>query len=61
MTDPNINDMADAMMQVRIMLGPMHDFLLGEVTYFENQGFTSEQARHMAYTEYCRIILQAPS
>lgn len=56
--DKTTNDLAQAMMQVRAMLEPMHEFLVGEVAYFEAQGFTPVQAHDMAAAEYCRLLLQ---
>lgn len=49
--------MSEALMSLRVMMEPMHEFLIGEVAYFEGQGFTSEQARMMACAEYSRVVL----
>jgi hypothetical protein len=35
-----------------------NEFPLGEVVYFQAQGFTDEQARDMAAAEYRRLVLQ---
>lgn len=55
--DRATRDLAHGMMQLREMLEPMHEFLLGEVAYFEAQGFSPEQAHDMAAAEYCRLLL----
>lgn len=57
-TSEPVEGMSEALMSLRVMLEPMHEFLLGEVIYFENQGFTSDQARSMACAEYNRLVLQ---
>lgn len=45
-----------AMMEVAETLAPIHEMLLGEVAYFERQGFTREQARAIAAAEYTSIF-----
>jgi hypothetical protein len=52
-----IDAMSQALMSLRVMMEPMHEFLIGEVAYFESQGFTSEQARQMACAEYSKVVL----
>lgn len=35
---------------------PIREFLMGEVTYFERQGFTVEQSRALAAAEFTSIF-----
>jgi hypothetical protein len=50
--DDSQNMMAQAMMGIRGLLEPAHEFLLGEIRYFEGQGFSADQAREMAFLEF---------
>lgn len=40
-----------AFMEVAENMEPVHEFVMGEVAYFERQGFSPEQAREIVATE----------
>lgn len=45
-----------ALMQMSESAAPIREFVLGEVAYYERQGFTREQARAMAAAEFISIF-----
>lgn len=54
------DEMAQAMrlglMAVAEQLAPLHEFVAGEVAYYERQGFTPEQARAMVSAEFMTLF-----
>lgn len=45
-----------ALMEIVGQLEPIHEFVMGEVAYFERQGFSAEQSRAMVAAEYTSIF-----
>jgi len=45
-----------ALMTLSESAAPIREFVLGEVAYYERQGFTVEQARAMAAAEFTSIF-----
>ena len=54
MYDPD--DMRLALMDISEAVSPIREFVLGEIAYYEGQGFTKEQARAMAAAEFTSIF-----
>lgn len=44
------------LMQMAEDIKPIREFLMGEVSYFERQGFTKEQARALAAAEFTSVF-----
>lgn len=44
------------LMQMAEDVRPIREFLMGEVAYYERQGFTKEQARALAAAEFTSIF-----
>lgn len=45
-----------AMLQMRSLVAPMHDFLIGERNYFLGQGYTPDEARAMSAATYVALF-----
>lgn len=59
MTDNNLQRlMGLAMLQLNEAVAPMHDWLLGERTYFVGQGYSPDEARAMAASTYVTVFGQ---
>lgn len=56
MADPDLGGIRLALMGVTDAVEPFHDWLAGEVTYLEGQGYTPREARAMAAVTYVTMF-----
>jgi hypothetical protein len=50
-TESGKQSMRLAFMEIADNMEPVHEFVMGEVAYFERQGFSPQQAREIVATE----------